>query len=105
MCLARWQQWPISTDDRQGGGFVFNYNNCSFSIAWGHSLGRGGWPTAIAALGQSVVALAVTSMVCMPLAVPSGEAGGRHSHRGCETALVSPRAEQQPQGWRKMVWG
>lgn len=44
--------------------------------------------------------LAASSVVCAPLAVPLMEAGAR----GWEMVLVSPGAEEQPQGWRKVAW-
>lgn len=93
MLLARWQQWPVSTIDREKDLFLIII---IASLAW-HGGEAGALAcgreslTADVALGQSTVVLMPSSRAWKALVVPSQEAVDEaqpHWWAGCEMAAV-----------------
>lgn len=71
------------------------------------ALVRGGeQPSASAALGASVIALAATGAVCTPLAVPLQEARGAVKWQWCLLELSSsPEDGEKERGWDSRIPG
>lgn len=95
--MARWQQWPISTVNRQGGWFVFNDGNCSFSKLWGHVYAEG---------NGLLQCCPWTEQDCLGTA----GSGCSLSQEPCPRCSLGVGKWQRgllklPQGWRKLAWG
>lgn len=85
MRLARWQQWPTSAVNRQGGWFVFNDENCSFSVVRGHVYAEGnGCP--------QMLSLDRAGLPWCSLSQPLAGAVPEVQPRGWEMAVGCPRA-------------